>query len=257
MVLTQLVLFHQFKSTKSASNIALPGCQDSCGENLIPCPFGLGLNCSRSDDFNVTCDRTHNNGTPTPYLTSYFRILNISLSLGQVRVGGIAFSQCYNTTTNKEELTNWEYYFHEKFWLNTEKNKFTVIGCNTLAYLLLDSRYNSTVECVSSCDSLEILSKYGSCSGIGCCQTALPTETSHIKVWFQERNNLPEVFNFSRCTYAMVVEESAFMFETSYITTDKLSAYVATNVTQLPLYESQSLPVLVNWVIENTTCDSA
>ncbi|KAF3338802.1 wall-associated receptor kinase 2-like isoform X2 [Carex littledalei] len=257
MVLIQLVLFLQFKSTESASTIALPGCQDSCGGIPIPYPFGIGPNCSLSKDFNVTCDPTYSNGTPTPYLHGYFPILNISLSLGQARVGGLVFSQCYNTTTKKEDHTSWRWNFGQRLWYNTEKNKFTIIGCNTLAYLQLDLRDHSTVGCLSSCDSLEILSKYGSCSGIGCCQTAIPKETSGVTVWFHERNNHSEVYNFSRCSYAMVVEEAAFMFQTSYITTNKLSALVATNVAQLPLYESQSLPVLVNWVIENTACDIA
>ncbi|XP_078150721.1 wall-associated receptor kinase 3-like [Carex rostrata] len=272
MILTQLLL--HIKSTESGSIIARPGCEESCGGIPIPYPFGIGLNCSLNDAFNVTCHTTYNNGTPTPYLSSsptdnngaptpylvFFPILNISLSLGQARIGSLVASQCYNTTAKKEDYNNLGYYFGESVWLNTEKNKFTVIGCNTLAYLGLDSSTNSSVGCLSSCDSLEILTKYGSCSGIGCCQTAIPTETSYIDVWFDERSNNSEVHNFSRCSYATVVEEAAFIFQTTYITNEELSALVlpkTNGVRQLVRYQSQSLPVLVNWVIEGTTCDIA
>ncbi|XP_078150882.1 wall-associated receptor kinase 2-like isoform X2 [Carex rostrata] len=272
MILTQLLL--HIKSTESASIMALPGCQESCGGIPIPYPFGIGLNCSRNDAFNVTCRTTDNNGTPTPYRASsptynngtptphiiIFPILNIILSLGQLRVGSLVASRCYNTTTKKDDINTGAVEFGEPFWLNTEKNKFTVIGCNTLAYLGLDSSTNSSVGCLSSCDSLEILNKYGSCSGIGCCKTAIPKETSDVAVWFDNRTSNSEVHNFSRCSYATVLDEAAFNFQTNYITNDSLSSLVlpkTAGVGQPILYESQSLPVLVNWVIGGTTCDIA
>ncbi|XP_078150722.1 wall-associated receptor kinase 2-like [Carex rostrata] len=272
LILIQLLL--HIKSTESASIIALPGCQDSCGGISIPYPFGIGLNCSLNLAFNVTCHTTYKKGTPTPYLVRpeisnngtptpypvFFPILNISLSLGQARVGSLVASRCYNTTTKKDYYNTVGLDFGVSLWLNTEKNKFTVIGCNTLAYLGLDLSSNSLVGCLSSCDSLEILKKYGSCSGIGCCQTAIPKETSDIGVWFDDRTNNSEVHNFSRCSYATVVEEAAFRFQTTYVTNDELSALALTKtagVGQLPLFLSRKLPVLVNWAIEGTTCEIA
>ena len=75
MVLTQLVLFLQFKCTESASTIALPDCPESCGGIPIPYPFGIGQKCSPSLYFNVTCDQPYYNDTPTPYLFASFPIL--------------------------------------------------------------------------------------------------------------------------------------------------------------------------------------
>ncbi|XP_078150875.1 wall-associated receptor kinase 3-like isoform X3 [Carex rostrata] len=256
ILITQLLLLLHFKTTESAKNtLTLPGCPESCGGIPIPYPFGIGNNCSLSDEFNVPCDATYNNGTPTPYL-GYFQIMNISPSLGEARVSSFLSSQCYNTTTKKEDVNTGGFLFDatSPFWFNTEKNKFTVIGCNTLAYLLLDLGYNYSVGCLSSCDSLDTLNKYGSCiSGIGCCQTAIPKETNSIYSHFDERYNNSDVYHFSRCSYGMVVEAAQFKFDTTYITTDWLSS----SSKQGPLSYFPTLRMVVNWAIGNTTCDMA
>ncbi|XP_078151036.1 wall-associated receptor kinase 3-like [Carex rostrata] len=133
-------------------------------------------------------------------------------------------------------------------WLNTEKNIFTVLGCHAFGYLLLDYSANYSVGCLSSCDSLDTLNKYGSCNGIGCCQTAISKETNRFVISFDYGYTNSEVYSFSPCGYAMVVEKAEFQFNTSYITTDELNSYTATR------------PVVIDWAIENsqnTTCDIA
>ncbi|KAF3338506.1 putative wall-associated receptor kinase-like 16 [Carex littledalei] len=195
-----------------------------------------------------------------------YEILDISLSLGQARVSSRIFYQCYNSKTKTEDYpTGYQFsvpsygqlnhsalyqfpdlsFGDRPFWLNTKKNKFTVIGCNTLGYLLLDATTNYSVGCLSSCDSLHTVMKYGSCSGIGCCQTAISRETNWFYVDFDERYNNSEVYNFSHCSYAMVVEEAEFNFNTTYITTDVLR------------YSNATLPIVIDWAIGNMTCGIA
>ncbi|XP_078176255.1 wall-associated receptor kinase 2-like [Carex rostrata] len=283
MILTQLslLLFMQFKIIESVKNtIALPGCLEHCGQIPIPFPFGIGTNCSLSEEFNINCNELYIDGTPSPYflsgISNYasndhswvpYEILNISLSLGQARVSNRIFYQCYNSKTKTMDypagyqfsvpdygrLNHSDLYFQfpdlsfgeRPFWLNTEKNIFTVIGCNTLGYLFLDATTNYSVGCLSSCDSLQTVMKYGSCSGIGCCQTAISRETNWFNFQFDERYNNLEVYNFSRCSYAMVVEEAEFNFNTTYITTDVLR------------YSNATLPMVIDWAIGNMTCDIA
>ncbi|XP_078150880.1 wall-associated receptor kinase 3-like [Carex rostrata] len=257
MILTQFLLLLHFKNAESAkSTIALPGCPESCGGIPIPYPFGIGLNCSLSQEFNVTCRLSYDsNTTIIPVLEDIgsqpFQILNINMSLGQARVSFPAAGQCYNSTTKEE----YSWYppidnRNSSFRINTEKNKFTVIGCNTLAYLRLDDSTNYSVGCLSSCDSQDTLNKYGSCSGIGCCQTAISKETNYFYIGFDDRYNNSDVYHFNPCSYAMVVEEAEFKFRTTYVTTKVLGDIFNLNF-------GKEWPMVFDWAIGNTTCDIA
>ncbi|XP_078151170.1 wall-associated receptor kinase 2-like isoform X1 [Carex rostrata] len=265
MILIQLLLLLlQFKTTESANNIiALPNCTESCGGIPIPYPFGIGASCSFSKEFNVICQTS--DGNPNPFLgtNSKVKILNISLSLGQARTSNIISPQCYNSLTmeGKSEINSTTAlnpnkavcigncaaaggnYGDTPFQLNTEKNKFTVIGCNALAYLSLGATTKYSVGCLSMCDSLDTLNNSGSCSGIGCCQTAIPKGAHRFYGDFDPSYDNSEVYKFSPCSYVMVVEEAEFKFRTSYITTNEL--------------KNTTLPMVFDWSIGNTTCDIA
>jgi Wall-associated receptor kinase galacturonan-binding len=248
VLLTQIVLvllLSQLTSTHSA-NISLPGCPDSCGGIPIPYPFGIGTNCSLSKGFNVTCDTVYT-GSLNPHLyRNLFQIINISIPSGQGRFNMPIFHQCYNSTTKKEQIDTFNGIIFSKsiLWLNSEKNKFIVIGCDTLASLTLDDQTGYSVGCLSTCDSVDSLNKYGpSCSGVGCCRTAFPKASQTFQVNFDERYNHSEVYNFSRCSYAMVVEDAGFQFNTDYATSGNLIWH--------------HVPVIFDWVIGNKTCQDA
>jgi Wall-associated receptor kinase galacturonan-binding len=242
MILLQVLLILLAQSVESAPN-ALHGCPDNCGAISIPYPFGIGSNCSM-EGFELSCNTTHN-GKPTPYLFNT-DILNISLSLGQARVSSPISSRCYNSTSPSNYTDSWWTVDFDgfPFRFNHEKNKFVVIGCDTLAYINLTNDQNSYLGgCVLACVSPESLTD-GPCSGIGCCQTTIPKGTNVIDVSFgsQEFNN-SEVHSFSPCSYAVLMEDEGFMFETSYITTKKL-------------YD-QNRTLVLDWAIGNTTCEIA
>ncbi|KAJ4790767.1 Wall-associated receptor kinase 2 [Rhynchospora pubera] len=245
MLIIQLLLLISPSRTKAAEFgvIARDGCQDNCGGVPIPYPFGTSPSCSMSKDFEVSCNGT-NNGTWTPYLLGSVKILNISLSLGQARVNNPVSSQCYNSTTNVVE-----YYNNSVLWdlrslpygYNQELNKFVVMGCDTLAYLTFVSGKISYVGgCISRCISLKSLNALpnGSCSGIGCCQIAIPRDTNLIKVDFDNRYNtaFEGVYLFSRCGYALMMETTGFIFNTAYLTTDEL-------------YRKE-MPVVLDWATQ-------
>ncbi|KAJ1693100.1 hypothetical protein LUZ63_009798 [Rhynchospora breviuscula] len=238
------------KAAKSA-NISLSGCPDSCGGVAIPYPFGIGSNCSLSEDFKVFCDAAQN-GKPTPYVQDVYNspilILNIKISLGQARVKGPISSQCYNNATKEVESFNWFLFLEgTPYRLNHEKNKFVVIGCDIASSVYFwtgeDNISAEAAGCISLCGRLENLIN-GSCSGLGCCETSLPKGINGIYVQFDERynNSRSRVYNFSNCGYALLTDDE-FEFNTRYITTDELTG--------------QKRPVLLDWTVGNTTCDVA
>ncbi|KAJ4813065.1 Wall-associated kinase family protein [Rhynchospora pubera] len=246
LIIQLLLLISPSKSKATISSVnTLPGCQDSCGGVPIPYPFGIGRNCSMSEDFELRCDTT-SNGIFTPhYLPDSFMIMDISLSLGQVRVIDDPISYwCYNNKTKKNNVSNWELDLRgTPYRFDHVKNKFVVIGCDTLAYVNFTDNQNSYLGgCVSGCYSPESLID-GSCSGIGCCQTYIPKGTNYISFWFDDNFNGSEVYNFNPCGYAMLIEEERFKFNKEYITTNKLV--------------DKNMSVVIDWAIGNTTCDVA
>nr|CAB3487661.1 unnamed protein product [Digitaria exilis] len=126
-------------------------------------------------------------------------------------------------------------------------NKFTVIGCNTLAYIGYDINspgYQS--GCVSTCHNLSDLAD-GSCTGIGCCQTAIPKGMDTYFVGFDKNFNTSQIWNFSRCSYAVLMEAEAFNFSTAYITTtDSLLRIVHEAAEGLNFLHSYASPPIIH-----------
>ncbi|KAJ1690275.1 hypothetical protein LUZ63_014430 [Rhynchospora breviuscula] len=239
------MLASENKAAESVVN-ALPGCSDSCGGVRIPYPFGISPKCSMPG-FELNCTTTYH-GTSTPYLGN-LTILDISISSGQARVNMPIASQCYNSTINNftfiDHTVDW---WGTPFQLNHEKNILTVIGCYTLADVtLLDNKdtYIGLAGCIPLCDNLESLTN-GDCSGFGCCQAALPKGANNILYYFSDVKrdfNKTMLYNFSPCCYTLLMEDTEFMFNSSLITTDKLLG--------------KSMPVVIDWSIGNTSCDTA
>lgn len=47
-----------YDGASSITLIPTTGCPNQCGDLTFDFPFGIGLNCSRSSDFELTCDNT-------------------------------------------------------------------------------------------------------------------------------------------------------------------------------------------------------
>ncbi|PUZ46732.1 hypothetical protein GQ55_7G105600 [Panicum hallii var. hallii] len=222
-------------------------CQRKCGDVDIPYPFGIGPDDSPDHcslpGFNLTCMDGR------PYFIDV-EVLGISLQQGFARMRMDMSPYCYNTSTKemngqygwKLNLRGTPYRFSEA------GNMFTVVGCRTLAYIADENdvgRYMS--GCVSMCRRGDVRTLTdGSCSGMGCCQTAIPKGLQYYQVWFDEGFNTSEIYNTSRCSYAALVEASNFTFSKSYATS---SAFYDT-------YSGQP-PLIVDWAIGNETCDVA
>ncbi|CAN6360942.1 unnamed protein product [Urochloa humidicola] len=134
------------------------------------------------------------------------------------------------------------------FRLSDTANKFTVMGCKTLAYIGdTDNISSYTAVCGATCKggNLSLLTD-GACEGIGCCQTAIPRGLENYRVWF-DKNFSTE--GMASCSYAALVEASNFTFSPSYLNSSAFMDH----------YGGQA-PLVVDWAIgtlAGETCESA
>uniref|UniRef100_A0A2C9WEQ1 Wall-associated receptor kinase galacturonan-binding domain-containing protein n=1 Tax=Manihot esculenta TaxID=3983 RepID=A0A2C9WEQ1_MANES len=183
------------------AQLAKPNCPDHCGNVSIPYPFGLQSDCSLNKDFLITCNTTDS----TPHKHKYgWRTANKEPGIRTLLL----------VRRYKEWTTYWLRL--SKFRVSS-RNKFTVVGCDSYAYLL-GSRagLSYSAGCMSTCDSIKsVYTK--SCTGSGCCQIEIPDELSYTDVTAYSFNNHTKVRYFNPCTYAFVVENGKFNFSSEYL----------------------------------------
>nr|CAB3485144.1 unnamed protein product [Digitaria exilis] len=225
--------------------IPSPECQTQCGDVEIQYPFGIGDNCSWSPGFNISCQVQEDN-VHKPFIGDV-ELLNISLIHSTIRVLNHISTYCYDPSSGLMETSQWMLNASSSpYRFSDVDNKFTVIGCNTLAYIMDSDRTGYQSGCVSTCNNQSDLVD-GSCSGMGCCQTAIPKGMGYYNVSFDGGFNTSNIWRFSRCSYAVLMEAEAFNFSTTYINTTKFND---TNIGQAP--------VVIDWAIrDETSCEVA
>ncbi|CAL9779369.1 unnamed protein product, partial [Musa acuminata subsp. burmannicoides] len=219
--LFQLLMLPLVCAAASAA-AAPPGCRRRCGEVDVPYPFGIGHNCAM-EGFLLDCNTT-DDGLEKLFVFNV-EITNISLPLGQARMLNEISWQCYNGSNKSTNYSDWYLNFvGTPYRFSDVHNKFTVIGCETLAYIGGRERNDSFWSgCVSVCYNEESLVN-NSCSGIGCCQTAIPKDLAYYEVQFASNFNSSSIWNFSPCSYAVF---------------------------------NGKAPLVVDWAIGNETCQVA
>ncbi|XP_028230615.1 uncharacterized protein LOC114410917 [Glycine soja] len=113
------------------------------------------------------------------------------------------------------------------FQVSSNRNKFTVIGCDTLGVVVgIDSKgRNYTTGCVSLCNRLQDIETNGSCSGTGCYETSIPRGLSGFSY------GSGSVVDFNLCGHAFL--------------------------TDLVNFDKTTFPVGMDWVVKNQTCQEA
>ncbi|XP_039062588.1 putative wall-associated receptor kinase-like 16 [Hibiscus syriacus] len=239
VVLQVMILLNVILTVKASTPpMAKPGCQSSCGDVIIPFPFGSGGECNITEEFFITCDT---NFVPNkPFLTnSNIEVLNISLD-GQLRILSNSSYDCYNTSGDREWFYQWLQL--SEFSINSNKNKFTAIGCDTYARVegFLGQRY--ATGCLSLCNNITDVSS-GSCSGIGCCQTSIPKDVRSYNITLESYDNHVAVLPENPCSYAFVAETDNYTFSSSDIRGFD--------------FQDRRFPVTLDWNIGDTSCDEA
>ncbi|KAF7086297.1 hypothetical protein CFC21_089602 [Triticum aestivum] len=220
-------------------------CQSKCGDIDVPFPFGIGPECAMPG-FNLTCDDV---GGRRALFHGNVEIVGLPLERGQARMMNVISSACYNATSGGMKYNDWQLNLtNTPYRLSDTDNKFTAVGCRTLAYISDERNTGKYMSgCVAMCRRGEQGAlRNGPCSGIGCCQTAIPGELQFYRVWFDPSFNTTEIHNVSRCSYAVLMESSNFTFFPSYATSPEFNDRFYGRA-----------KVVVDWAIGNETCEVA
>lgn len=237
------------------SPISKPGCNDTCGDESVPYPFGIGEPaCSKTEKFHLNCsyDNQSSNGggggddrgKKGRLSIGDFEMTNLSVETATATTHIQMSSDCYTSRgRSSKSIVAFRVDSTGPFTFSSKQNKFTVLGCDTTAMMKDGFGKRFAGGCLSACYSSVNLTDEddgGSCSGIGCCRSNIPKGFTYLKV------SLDTVFtyvkDFSPCSFAFLANQDWSGFTTINLT-DTL------NITH-------RAPVVLDWVVGNQTCKS-
>ncbi|XP_052159532.1 putative wall-associated receptor kinase-like 16 [Oryza glaberrima] len=237
-------------ATAAAAALPPPGCRRTCGGLAIEYPFGIGPNCSLSAGFSLDCvgDRPqYRLGTKQQQTV---RVLGVDLLHGKIRTTNAIASQCLDARTGKQINTSWAglnaaalpYRFSD------EDNRLFAVGCSG-AVLLQGTAAGGdddrvVIGCISTCFGNASI-RTGSCSNIGCCETAIPKGLNSYYVLVIEKMDAGSPVN--RCFYVALMEAASFSFEAADASTD---GFYRKN-------SNGTVPLVLYFVVGNETCKEA
>lgn len=224
--------------------VARPDCQDMCGNISIPFPFGLGKPGCFLPGFEVTCNtssshrprlflvynnsgpvqvtsalshRYNTTGTGSNMKRNAVELMDISVANNEARAYRAVSSDCSTSATRF--LAKFQYTDlgdEGPFLLSATRNVLISVGSNVESMMMtyLGEEGNKQKAYMPSClSNLMGNLRYatnGTCSGLGCCQAALPLNVTEFGVSFMPRPNL--LWRTNPCFYGMLVEKSWYNF---------------------------------------------
>ncbi|XP_042502097.1 wall-associated receptor kinase 5-like [Macadamia integrifolia] len=195
------------------------------------------------DSYLITCE-AKNGRSLKPYQgTGPIEVLEMSLEGPAIFNSSFHAYQCFSSSG---ENTNWQNYWIDMraspFRFSVTRNKFTAIGCDTLATISEYVAQDFMSGCVSVCSDLGNV-KNGSCSGIGCCQTSIPLNLKRFNVTIGSAYNHTKIWRSNPCSFAFLADQDWFTFKLSDFSADR--------------FVSSTIPVVMDWAIGNQTCEVA
>ncbi|CDP11258.1 unnamed protein product [Coffea canephora] len=180
-----------------------PGCSDSCGNVLIPYPFGLSRRCAVNQSYIIICNYSK------PYLSNLnLEVLNISLENHTVTVNSSLASFCNADQAQRNgSSTTWisSDLAGTPFFYSRIDNKMMLFGCGNAVLNQADNKILS--GCTSTCEfnTSDLATNSSSrCYGVSCCETIIPFYLSKYNLNFRGSR-----FNRSgQCSTTFLVDQN-------------------------------------------------
>ncbi|TVU49040.1 hypothetical protein EJB05_00331, partial [Eragrostis curvula] len=249
-LLLVLLIFPMIMGSPTSSGLAisLPGCPDKCGDVSIPYPFGVGARCaatSLNPYFAVFCNNSFQ--PPRPMIgdpSLAVEVIEISLEHGEIRVyGGVSYNCFTSNTTLSDNYTTGFSLEGTPFLPSTTRNRFTVIGCNTLGIIGGSISSNLYVAgCYSYCQGINSTSEGAPCTGTGCCETNISPNITDLEALLFNQSS---VWKFNPCFYAMLVEVGWYSFRKQDL---------VGRLGFIKKRAARGVPVVGDWAIRNGSC---
>jgi hypothetical protein len=174
-------------------------------------------------------------------------IIDISLERAEMRVYGPVTYNCFSSnTTVMDNYTGGISLVGMPFLPSTARNRFIVIGCNTMG--IIGGYTHSTPDpyvagCYSYCQGINSTSNGAPCNGKGCCETTIPTNLIDFGAIFII--NQSSVWTFNPCFYAMLAEVGWYSFRQQDL------------VGRLGFIKERAkrgVPLVLDWAMRNGSC---
>ncbi|URD83329.1 Wall-associated receptor kinase [Musa troglodytarum] len=214
-------------------------CTRRCSNIDVPYPFGIEPDCYR-DGFDLSC-----NETESKLYLGNIEVIDIDVLNGQARVYKRISWDCNNSVLTPKHtipmnLTGWPFTFSDT------RNKFTAIGCDTIALFVGATNNSYSTGCVSICNKNTTFSD-GSCSGAGCCQTSILPGLQYFNITFSSFNGHKDNSWDNPCSFAFLVDGSWYSFRT-------------TDLNETDFYDRNDgrVPMVLDWSIgDDVGCEEA
>ncbi|XP_042961651.1 wall-associated receptor kinase 2-like isoform X3 [Carya illinoinensis] len=223
-----------------------PSCIRKCGSVDIPYPFGTRKGCYLDQSFLIICNDSFQPAKPFLGVDHNIDVLNISLD-GELRVSNLVFRRCqwWPEFDNQPSLRRISALLNlSNFSISIEKNSIFAVGCNFYAYISgsHEQDYKFMSGCISFCGNSSGLVN-GSCSGLGCCHSAIPGNTTNYNLTVQSiYTNGSSRTSGQSCGLGFIGETQAYNFSTLDFTN---------------LTKRETVPLVLDWALGNKKCKDA
>ncbi|RWW58196.1 hypothetical protein BHE74_00034971 [Ensete ventricosum] len=222
--------------TATATMAFEQNCTRRCGSVGVPYPFGIEPGCYR-DGFDLSC-----NNESKLYIGN-IEVIGVDVLNGQARVYKRISWDCNESYDNPKasiamDVTGSPYTFSDT------SNKFTAIGCDTIALFVGATDHSYSTGCVSICNDNTTFSN-GSCSSAGCCQTSILPGLQFFNITFSPAGH-KDISWDNPCSFAFLVDGSWYSFRTTDL-----------NETDFLNRNDGRVPMVLDWSIGDVRCEEA